>query len=78
MTSTTATSTTHELVNAVWQKSSRSGSGSGAGGNCVEVAITTNLVGVRDSQNPAKGFLTFSPTQWWNLIQGIKHEEFDL
>lgn len=78
MTNTTTTSTTHKLTNAVWRKSSRTGSASGAGGKCVEVAMTTSLIGVRDSHSPDKGFLAFSPTQWQNLIRGVKHEELDL
>jgi Domain of unknown function (DUF397) len=40
----TMANVTHGLTTAVWRKSSRTGSGSGGGGDCVEVAITTKLV----------------------------------
>ena len=77
MTRTTA-NMTHELTTAVWRKSGRSGSGSGAGGDCVEVAMTTTLVGIRDSKNPIKGSLVISFDQWHNFIRGVKHGKFHL
>lgn len=78
MTSTTAANMTHELTTAVWRKSSRTGSGSGGGGDCVEVAMTTKLVGIRDSKNPSKANLVFSFDQWHNFIRRVKNEELDL
>jgi hypothetical protein len=47
---------------AVWRKSSRSGSGSN--GACVEVALVSAAVGVRDSKNPEGGHLVFSDSAW--------------
>ncbi|WP_307867865.1 DUF397 domain-containing protein [Umezawaea beigongshangensis] len=47
------------LVN--WRKSSRSVEGTNA--DCVEVAVTPSVVGVRDSKNPAAE-LAFSPVRW--------------
>jgi len=63
-------------VNAVWRKSSESeNTGSGT---CVEVSASSAAVGVRDSKNPYGAVLMLSPTQWHNLIRGVKHGEFDL
>jgi len=70
--------TTHQLAHTAWRKSSRTGGGSGGGGNCVEVTAADNLFGVRDSKNPTKGSLMFTSHQWGNLIRGVKNEEFDL
>ena len=53
--------------NALWRKSSRSGAVS----NCVEVAITTEVVGVRDSKNPDKKILIFLSSQWRCLIRTV-------
>jgi Domain of unknown function (DUF397) len=78
MINATTVNTTHELMTAIWRKSSRSGSGSGGGGDCIEVAITARLVGIRDSKNPSKGLLAFSPAQWKGLIRGVKNGKFDL
>jgi hypothetical protein len=44
-----------------WRKSSRS---NGAGGECVEVAVTTDGVGVRDSKNAAGPVLVVGPSGW--------------
>lgn len=61
---------------AQWRKSSYSGDN---GGNCVEVARNLPaIVAVRDSKDPAGGFLAFSPGEWNALIRRIKSGEFDL
>jgi hypothetical protein len=78
MTSTINFRTTCELTCAVWRKSSRTGGGSGGGGNCVEVAVSSGIVGVRDSKDPYKSILTLSFDQWKKLIRGVKHGEFNL
>jgi hypothetical protein len=59
---------------AIWRKSSRSGGTS----DCVEVAMGTGAVGVRDSKHPNMGLLEFTSNQWRGLIRGVKHGEFDL
>lgn len=44
-----------------WFKSSYSG---GGGGNCVEVAVRTDGVLVRDSKDSRRPSLAVSPTAW--------------
>lgn len=48
----------------VWRKSSRSGSAI----NCVEVALTSGNVAVRDSKNPDDGHLTITRAQWRSFL----------
>ncbi len=43
-----------------------------AGGSCVEVAITTRRVLVRDSKNRDNGALSFGPAAWAVFIQAVK------
>ncbi|HEV2374663.1 MAG TPA: DUF397 domain-containing protein [Streptosporangiaceae bacterium] len=62
--------TATDMSRADWHKSSYSGQT----GNCVEVATTLpGLVAVRDSQNRDGGVLRFSPVQWRELLENIKH-----
>jgi hypothetical protein len=56
---------------AGWRKSSYSGGNEG-GSNCVEVAGSDGLVGVRDSKNPQDGALVFGAAQWRAFIGGLK------
>ncbi len=56
------TVSTVDFANAVWRKSSRSGSGNND--NCVEVAFTGPLVAVRDSKNIGAGVLAFPESAW--------------
>ncbi|WP_213453957.1 DUF397 domain-containing protein [Rhizomonospora bruguierae] len=59
-----------DLTGAIWRKSTRSG---GNGGNCVEVADNLpNVVGVRDSKDPAGPALTFSREVWREFIEDVK------
>ncbi|MBB2909030.1 hypothetical protein FHS43_000276 [Streptosporangium becharense] len=63
-----------DLENAVWRKSSRSGSGN----NCVEVAGNLpGVVAVRDSKDPGGPRLIFSPDVWSAFVGGVKRGEFD-
>jgi hypothetical protein len=57
------------LDRSPWRKSSYSGSG---GGNCTEVAITTNCVLVRDSKNPDGAKLAFGTEAWQAFTDQVK------
>lgn len=45
---------------------------------CVQVAMRQDAVGVRDSKDPEKTTLYFSPSEWHAFVQGVKAGEFDL
>ncbi len=63
-----------DLSNAVWRKSTRSGSS----GDCVEVAGNLpGVVAVRDSKDPAGPALIFTPAEWGAFIGGVRDGEFD-
>ncbi|GHI95567.1 DUF397 domain-containing protein [Streptomyces olivaceus] len=53
-----------------WRKSSYSGEGDG--NSCVEVAISSSRVGVRDSKTPARAFLTFPPEAFAPFLEDFK------
>lgn len=67
------TVTTVDFSQATWRKSSRSGNG----GNCVEVAMVGDGVGVRDSKQPGGAVLAFAAAPWRAFILGVKNGEFD-
>jgi hypothetical protein len=58
-----------------WQKSSYSDH---AGGECVEVAVLSSAIGIRDSQNPDGPRLSVTPSAWQALSQRIKDGEHNL
>lgn len=63
----------HDLTNATWRKSSRSG---GNGGNCVEVADNlTEVVGVRDSKDKQGPALVFGPNDWASFLGAVKRDQ---
>lgn len=64
-----------DLSTAVWRNSTRSTSGSD---NRVEVAFVGGAIAVRDSKNPQKGTLIFTPEEWDAFVAGAKDGEFDL
>lgn len=51
-----------------WRKSSYSGSGNGG---CVEVALASETVGVRDSKHASGPKLTFPPTAWQTFTHTV-------
>ncbi|GAA0509027.1 DUF397 domain-containing protein [Saccharopolyspora thermophila] len=59
-----------DLSQAVWRKSSRS---NGNGGACVEVAVTPEVVGVRDTKDRDGGTLTFTPDRWAAFLTALKN-----
>jgi hypothetical protein len=54
-----------------WQKSSYCASNA-----CVEVAMTSNAVLVRDSKNPQDAPLSFTADEWSAFVQGVRSGEF--
>ena len=66
----------NNIDNAIWRKSSYSGSNGGA---CVEVADNVpGVVAVRDSKDPGGPVLAFGPEEWRAFTTAIKAGEFDL
>jgi hypothetical protein len=66
----------NNIDNAIWRKSSYSGSN---GGNCIEVANNVpGVVAVRDSKDPDGPVLAFAPDEWRAFTAAIKAGEFDL
>jgi hypothetical protein len=64
-----------DLTNAIWRKSTFSGSN---GGQCVEVASNLpGIVAVRDSKNPDGPALVFTPAEWQAFVAGVQAGEFD-
>ena len=60
---------------AVWRKSTRS---NGNSGNCVEIAMVNDVVGLRDSKDPQGPVLVSSPSEWAGFVGGLKDGQFDL
>lgn len=58
------------MPDQTWRKSSRSGNN--ATGNCVEVAFSAGVVGIRDSKNPAGPPLTFAEPAWSALAAALR------
>jgi len=64
-----------DLSQAVWKRSSRSGSE----GQRVEVAdLPGGFVAVRDSESPEGPALIFTPAEWEAFVGGVRDGEFDL
>lgn len=62
---------TRDLSQARWRKSSRSGDT----GNCVEIALDSDLTGMRDSKNPDGEHLVFNIVAWGSLRSAIKNDQ---
>jgi hypothetical protein len=58
------------LIGAKWRKSSRSG----AGNDCVELAVLRNGAAVRDSKNAEAGHLAFDGAGWSVFLSSIKND----
>jgi hypothetical protein len=61
------------MSRVIWRKSSYSG----GNGNCVEVAMVTGAVGVRDSKDPAASPLVFAETDWGVFVGEVKKGRHD-
>jgi hypothetical protein len=61
------TTTTAAFTTATWRKSSRSGDQ----GACVEFAVTTDAIGVRDSKDPDGPILRFPATVWTAFANSV-------
>lgn len=55
-----------------WRKSSKSNIN---GGDCIEVALLPEAIGIRDSKNPDTGHLTISPEGFGALVRRVKRGE---
>jgi hypothetical protein len=65
---------TMDLTRAAWHKSTRSS----GNGNCVEVAVVDDAVGVRDTKDRSGPVLVFTASEWRAFVAGAKDGEFDL
>jgi Domain of unknown function (DUF397) len=54
--------------NALWRKGTRTTAAS----NCVEVATSNRLVGIRDSKNPTGPIVIVRPAEWTNFLTTIQ------
>jgi Domain of unknown function (DUF397) len=59
-----------DLDNAIWRKSSYSGSN-----GCVEVAFVDGDVAVRDSKDRQGPVLLFTPVEWDAFVAGVRDGE---
>ena len=56
------------MERTMWRQSSYSG----ANNNCVEVALNSYLVAIRDSKDPSGGHLAVSPASWESFTASLK------
>jgi hypothetical protein len=66
--------TADELANATWHKASKSSTSNG----CVEIAhVGDDWTAVRDSKNPGREPLLFTPHEWDCFLDGALKGEFN-
>ena len=56
----------------VWRKSTRS-----ERYDCVEVALTSELVAVRDSKVRGGGYCAVSRRQWWTFLSALRGGRYE-
>jgi predicted secreted Zn-dependent protease len=62
------------FATALWRKSSNSGDG-----DCVEVALRTRLIGVRDTKDRGAGpVLAFKRDAWASFVGGVRAGDFGM
>jgi hypothetical protein len=61
-----------DLARPMWRKSSRSGTN-----GCVEVALDTAEVAVRDSKDRNGPVLRFNAHEWEAFLAGVRNGEFE-
>lgn len=64
--------TTSTIPATAWRKSTYSN----ADGNCVEVAIRSGAVAVRDSKDCTGRVLTFGPMEWREFLRNVRSGQF--
>ena len=64
----------HEAHSLRWFKSSRSAQN----GACVELAVTSDAVVLRDSKDPSGPTLCFGTHEWREFITSVQAGTFDL
>ncbi|MEW1862884.1 DUF397 domain-containing protein [Streptomyces sp. NBC_00669] len=58
---------------ALWRKSNNSGDT-----GCVEVALNTPSIGVRDTKQQGTGpILSFSRSAWTSFVEGLREGDFE-
>lgn len=61
-----------DLSSADWRTSTYSANA----GQCVEVAVTPEVVGVRDTKDRAAGHFTADSSRWQAFIDSVKADRF--
>jgi hypothetical protein len=49
-----------------------------ASNNCVEVSLSADAVGMRDSKNRTQPALVYNMDQWRDFVAGVRDGEFDV
>lgn len=64
-----------DLSEVRWRKSTRSGN---TGGACVEVALMTGMVAVRDSKDPSGPAYLFDRQSWAAFVLDVRGRDVNL